>query len=232
MMTFQGPSSEYYLPKGADALQLVFSLPQINNALESLEFTIYTPREGKEERTKKDQGKDGPQHHSIDNRIETILVSDLPKRLEQIIRSLPDDRALGVNSRCILTNGSVRHIPMIDFNLSPSCDSLESIMHRDFREIGQNLKDIGLENIGQRGLILESGASYHFYGFDLLEEEHWIKFMGSCLLSLSPDHRWIGHCLLLGTNVLRISGSTLKPMVPSYRRSCCETHDDMCGTRT
>jgi hypothetical protein len=101
MMTFQGPSSEYYLPKGADALQLVFSLPQINNALESLEFTIYTPREGKEERTKKDQGKDDPQHHPVDNRIEIILVSDLPKRLEQIISFLPSDRALGINSSVV-----------------------------------------------------------------------------------------------------------------------------------
>lgn len=43
-MTFQDPSSEYYLPKGADALQLVFSLPQINNALEKFRvYDLYAP---------------------------------------------------------------------------------------------------------------------------------------------------------------------------------------------
>jgi hypothetical protein len=237
-MSLQNSSHENHFPKGAEAPQLVLTLPRINKELSTLGFTIYTPREGKEERRKKsaahsieDEAKADLEHDPKGNEIETILVCDLPERLNHIISSLPNHRALGINSRCNLRDGSVRHIPMIDFKLTPSCDSLKSIT-QDLKRIGQNLKEIGLEQIGQRGVILETGASYHFYGFDLLKKKHWIKFMGSCLLFSSSDSRWIGHSLLLGNAVLRISASMLKQTVPFYGRSCCKKHNEMCGLRS
>jgi len=47
--------------------------------------------------------------------------------------------------------GSVKQIPMMDFSRSRPAN-LELIMQ-------------SLVKMGQRGALLESGASYHFYGF-------------------------------------------------------------------
>lgn len=109
--------------------------------------------------------------------------------------------ALAVSSAIITADGE-RHLPMIDFQCP----------------IGDLYRDVlvaGLTRIGYRGALLESGASYHFYGRQLLTRDDWRKFMGYTLL-LSPfvDTRYVGHRLIDGESVLRIEPHETKPVMP------------------
>src|SRR5207237_220139 len=97
----------------------------------------------------------------------------------------------------------VKHIPMMDFRCEPSVR-------------GQQIVLSSMKRLGQRaGLVLESGQSYHYYGFDLMDECEWRDFMYRALL-LTPfvDARYVGHRLLAGRARLRISATRSKPAVP------------------
>ena len=146
-------------------------------------------------------------HHDsareFSNRFE-IPVSDLTdKLLQDHIARLSNDTVLALCSKCKLRDGSIGHIPMMDFRCLPSPENLDRV------------KAI-LKGLGQRnGAIVESGRSYHFYGFELLDQNEWIRFLAQCLL-LHPftDSRYIAHRLIGGTCALRITATKLKPKVP------------------
>jgi hypothetical protein len=91
---------------------------------------------------------------------------------------------------------------MMDFKPRPNANNLELL--KEF-----------LERIGCHGIIVDSGNSYHFYGFDFLDDERWREFLGKCLLAPWADSRWIGHSLIAGGGDLRISATKLKPKIPS-----------------
>jgi hypothetical protein len=133
-----------------------------------------------------------------------IPVSNLTgELLQEHIARLSSDRVLALCSKCRLRDGSLKHIPMMDFRCLPSPENLEKI------------KTI-LKGLGQRnGAIVESGRSYHFYGFELLDQNEWIRFLAQCLL-LHPftDSRYIAHRLMGGTCALRITATKLKPKIP------------------
>jgi len=135
----------------------------------------------------------------------TIKAEDLSaKRIQNEIEQLPDGWVLALCSRCEVDDGSQRHIPMMDFRCAPSPQNLERTR-------------LALKKLGQAsGVILESGRSYHFYGFQLQEQQEWIDFMARSLL-LAPfvDARFVAHRLIEGTAVLRISASERKPFLPS-----------------
>ena len=124
-------------------------------------------------------------------------------RLGEKVATLPRNRAIAICSTCTLMDGSTLHIPMIDFRILPDPQSL-TIIRDGLREIRQT-----------SGVILESGNSYHFYGFKLLEREEWAEFLGNCLL-LAPltDARYIAHRLVEGMGALRITRSDLKEKIP------------------
>jgi len=66
-----------------------------------------------------------------------------------------------------------------------------------------------------RGCLLESGRSYHYYGFQLLPEDLWRTFLGTCLLMTGfADDRYIGHQLVDGYCVLRLSPGDLRTKLP------------------
>jgi hypothetical protein len=123
--------------------------------------------------------------------------------LDSIINELDPDFAIGVSSRVRLLDNAIRHIPLIDFRCGKSAANLKTLNHL-FRQMGQ-----------RRGVLLDSGRSYHFYGLDLLDEREWLAFMGRCLL-LTPlvDTRYIAHRLIDDYGRLRISTSRNKPKLP------------------
>ncbi len=200
---------------GTKATQLVLSLPDLIKDLEILTFTIYTPHDGLEERQKQSPSKSLSvtveeffRNDDAINEEWSIAAADLTRKcLFEKIRGLHNGRALALNSKCLLRDSSSKHIPMIDFKPSPSEDNL--------RLIKKSLK----EKIQMRGVILVSGASYHFYGFKTLKEDEWIKFLGRCLLEPSTDSRWIGHSIRLDTSCLRISANEYKQKMPWV---CCK----------
>jgi hypothetical protein len=126
-----------------------------------------------------------------------------PDRIRQAIESLDAGWVLALCSKCEALDGSQWHIPMMDFRCAPSPMNLERTR-------------IALKQLGQtRGAILESGRSYHYYGFELQDRKQWIEFMAKSLL-LAPfiDARFVAHRLLEGTSVLRLTSSERKPRVP------------------
>ena len=72
----------------------------------------------------------------------------------------------------------------------------------------------GLQQIGQdRGVVLRSGKSYHYIGFDLLDEAGVLDFISRSLLLLPlVDGRYLGHRLLEAELALRVSGCERKPV--------------------
>ena|SRR5437667_4727817 len=127
------------------------------------------------------------------------------KRLQEIARGLAEDRLLGLISRVSLRGGGSGHIPMMDFVCIPSPENLD-ILTRFLTEI-QNGKG--------EGFLLESGRSYHYYGVELLSEEGWRVFLGKCLLMPGyVDDRYVGHQLVDGHCVLRLSAGKLRSRLP------------------
>jgi len=126
-----------------------------------------------------------------------------PRWMEMEKQRLGDEKVLAICSQCRTKSGSVWQIPMMDFHCPPTDQNLSRLKK-------------ALWSIGERsGAILESGRSYHFYGFRLLTQKQWSDFIARCLL-LSPlvDQRYVAHRLLGGMSVLRITSSRTKPYVP------------------
>jgi hypothetical protein len=124
--------------------------------------------------------------------------------LAAVAQSLRENQVLGLASSVSVVDQGSRHIPMMDFKCSPSTKNLEVLM-------------LLLRKIGQRkGYLLESGRSFHYYGMELLAEEEWRVFLGKCLLmSGYVDDRYVGHQLVDGYCVLRLSAGKLRARVPT-----------------
>jgi len=123
--------------------------------------------------------------------------------LPEVVRSIGDDQALALDSRCRLADGTEMHLPMMDFRVLSRGGDVSSI-------------STAVQVVGEeRGVILRSGRSYHYYGLRPLNHEDWYRFYARCLL-LSPitDSRYIAHRLLSGAASLRITPSKLKPFTP------------------
>lgn len=180
--------------------------------LKSFTFTIYSPTPGVHERLADAANRSAAEivsdflHHdnSPNEKWQVQAVELTSALLEAKIADLPRDLALGLDSKCTLQDETVSYIPMMDFQPPPNADNLELL--KEF-----------LNRIGYEGIIVESGASYHFYGFDLLNHSEWITFMGKCLLVPWSDPRWIGHSLIAANSVLRISATELKQKLPLVR---------------
>lgn len=150
--------------------------------------------------------------HDID--VETAGASIVPTEtvrpwLEERLPSFGGSgpNSLVVCSRCDnsiqVPSRVVKHIPMMDFRCEPSDRNLELVITA-MRQVDQ-----------EHGVIMASGRSYHYYGFELLTETQWYYFMyKSLLLSPFTDSRYIGHRLIAGTARLRISASKTKKQVP------------------
>jgi hypothetical protein len=111
---------------------------------------------------------------------------------------------LGLISKVELCDGGSAHIPMMDFSCETSPQNLSSITHL----LSDMRKGVGF--------LLESGRSYHYYGAELLTDEGWRQFIGKCLLMFGyVDDRYIGHQLVDGYCVLRLSAGRLKYRVPA-----------------
>ena len=195
---------------GDTATNFVLALARMNPRLKSLSFTIYSPTPGVHERLAESANRpaadivgDFLHHDNSSNKQWQVLISDLTDELlNDKIAGLPRSLALGLDSKCTFQDASARYIPMMDFRPTPNADNLELL--KEF-----------FKRIGCEGIIVDSGASYHFYGFDFLDYAQWIRFMGKCLLVPWSDPRWIGHSLVAGSGVLRISATERKQKLPS-----------------
>lgn len=120
---------------------------------------------------------------------------------------LPDGTTLGLASIVHLEDGSYGHIPLMDFACPVSEKNLEIV-------------STGLRLLGQHeGAILDSGRSYHSYGFSVMTEPDWRDFMVRALF-LDPfvDTRYVAHRLLSRRAVLRVTAHPVKKQEPHVVR--------------
>jgi hypothetical protein len=93
---------------------------------------------------------------------------------------------------------------MMDFKFAPTPGNI-NIAKESFQKIGQT-----------HGVLLNSGKSFHYYGYTLMSEEQWRTFLGqSLLLSDVIDTRYVGHALINNECRLRISTTRLNPFIPT-----------------
>jgi len=190
---------------------VVAQIVQANPAIESL--TLVTYMEGPNWRDLTHGGEGG----GIGMRLKGLLQDQgeriltrhsrqelSAQSLREIARRLSSNKLLALVSRVSLGGGGSAHIPMMDFMCAPSTGNLEVLAHL--------LKDLRQGP----GRLLESGRSYHYYGFRLLSDEEWKVFLGKCLLmSGYSDDRYIGHQLIDGHCVLRLSSGESKSRIPT-----------------
>src|SRR6267142_2367140 len=135
----------------------------MNPQLRFLLFIIYLSKPGMHERLANSGDKsanmvnDFLNHDNSSNEHWQILVGDLTGEiLREKIASLPSNLALALDSKCIFQDASSKYIPMMDFKPPPNAHNLK-------------LLEGFLERIACKGIIVDSGASYHFYGFDFFD---------------------------------------------------------------
>lgn len=144
--------------------------------------------------------------HTSDHKIPFVLGRAEVTR--QKLLELADDFLKQGRSMALCSNVKIfgsnmpMHIPMLDFACPVNTANTELIK-----------KYFALS--GCEGVIIESGNSYHFYGFDLLRERELFSFLGRCLLFGGlADARYIGHKIIDGFANLRISKSMRHPSLP------------------
>jgi hypothetical protein len=119
---------------------------------------------------------------------------------DEAIAELEDTRkndtsaTLGVCSASVMRDGTEGYLPLMDLRC-PTESYFVQLATEAFRSLSP-----------EGGVLVSSGKSLHFYGFEVLTRERWLTFMARCLL-LAPltDDRFIAHSLLDRDCTLRIS---------------------------
>jgi hypothetical protein len=192
------------------AVELVEEIVRMNPAIDSLNLVVYeeAPNWRDTPIALDDAGMDflirGLQQDRAERTMTSLSRCEVfPKYLYQIAERLPSGKLLGLQSNVSLASGAQTQIPMMDFMCSPS--------PRNMERLTRLLQSLGMG----KGFLLESGRSYHYYGTRLLTETEWRVFLGKCLLMTGcADERYIGHQLVNGYCVLRLSSGRLKDRTP------------------
>jgi hypothetical protein len=100
---------------------------------------------------------------------------------------------IAINSKVMLDDGQVMHIPMLDFELPFSPHTIETV-------------EKILKVFNQKGMILNSGKSFHFIGYTLVTENELLDMLAKFIL-VHPisDKAWAAHQIIERSASLRIS---------------------------
>jgi hypothetical protein len=116
----------------------------------------------------------------------------------------PSGEVRGFCSRVTLRGGDIAQLPLLDFQCDVSEQNVDAIT-------------VALELLGQRrGALLASGRSYHYYGYDPLNQTEWHQLMSrAALLDPLVDGRYIAHCLIDDLACLRLDAHAAHPTEPA-----------------
>lgn len=188
------------------ALELVQKIVKKNKEISkiSLFAYIYIPL----------QHEKGPFNHVIWMSRKDFLSN---KKIDQIIKSLPKEVNIGVDSKVKTLDNKYYYLPMVDFGCKKTTKYVNLIIERFKKE------DI------KHGWIVETDKSYHYYGEELLTYKRWVAFYGKCLCSSVVhtrenieqlvDTRYIGHILRRGSGNLRFTSNGDKVSEPKVVKS-------------
>ena len=144
-------------------------------------------------------------HHNA--RPPTLARLSRTNCTQENIRALgsrcPAGQCVGLVSAVTVDDGTIRHLPMLDFHLPSGSENQATAV-----------ASLNAVRAG-RGLLVESGKSYHFLGIDTVSSEELWAFLARALL-LGPlvDRAWIAHQLLEGRCALRVSSRVGQANMP------------------
>lgn len=141
-------------------------------------------------------------------KIVRTQIQETPKILEDLCKGMPLTRAIGLTSLTQTVKGQM-HIPMIDF----SSERIANV-------------EATLQTIGMPGLLIDSGKSYHFYGFVLLNNDQWEYFMEFIDKLRAVDGKWPSLQLEQGYSLLRLTPSRKKLYQPCFYKIFKPTSTD------
>src|SRR5215470_17036185 len=101
--------------------------------------------------------------------VRVARVDCTEARLRSLIEDLPAGRVLALSSQVLLGNGTIGHLPMLDFHCHESLEN--DILVRNV-----------LHELGLNGYVAKSGKSYHFYANSLVDETTLLYTLGRSLL--------------------------------------------------
>lgn len=112
--------------------------------------------------------------------------------------------SLTLLSEVVCRDGSLRHLPMVDFH---SCSSARN----------QQIVEAVSERLFPQGaILLDSGESYHAYGSQLVSQGEFRQFLGRALLCVPiVDRAYLAHQLIEGRCALRLTPGGGKSHVPT-----------------
>jgi hypothetical protein len=113
---------------------------------------------------------------------------------------------LGLTSLVTIEDDSKLHIPMVDFKCPISTENLIRVAH-----YANNSLDI------RAGFLVNSGRSYHVYGYHLISEYTWAGMINKLLESKDDDlvdTTWALFQRNYGLSILRVSESKNKLIKP------------------
>ncbi len=190
---------------GMESPEVIAKIVEMNPKISTVYFYAYQPTYNVKESMRGRKGRPligRLLYHDLSAEHYKLRKGEVTaENINRIINSLKEDVVLGVLSR-VRAGRNRAHIPMMDFD-ERKCEGRWDIIESFLR------------GIDQEGIILHSGRAYHFYGVHLLQERDWLNFLGKCILSDLVDDRYVGHRLLDGCGILRISACPLRPKMPS-----------------
>lgn len=167
---------------------------------EQYTFCTFTPKW-----VKLTSNEDWYRHSDGSQRIRKVKTqTEMPvpwveKSLPQFAKNLPLARAVGLSSR-VKTEKGVRHIPMIDF---------DNVCNGSFT-------NEALKSLGMKGVVVVSGRSYHFYGFELLGEDELLPYLDRIKEYPAVDTKWVDLQKEQGFMMLRLTPSRGKLTQPCF----------------
>jgi hypothetical protein len=198
------------IPVGASSIDVVARLVERNPEVAEIKLVEYRPAATFQDIEKRKRAdfeaslRRRLRHGGKTVRTRTLRREDVSAvALARLATHRGGRTALAVSSRVVLTAGTDGHLPLLDFQCRPTALHLRHVVD-------------AMRMILPGGcVILNSGRSFHCYGFSVVTANEWRQFVGRCLL-LDPlvDVRYVGHCLIDGEAALRISAAAEKTHPP------------------
>jgi hypothetical protein len=194
---------------GWTAKKLLSELPTLSPSITSVSLNTYAPSPVLAARLEnKDVVRSAPGRfvrEALRHRGYVGPIVEMP--VDQLRLALagdpPSGEVRGFCSRVTLRGGEIAQLPLLDFQC-------------EVRELNVDAIRVALELLGQRrGALLESGRSYHYYGYDPLNQKEWRQFMSRAVL-LDPlvDIRYVAHCMIDDLACLRLDAQLAHPTEP------------------
>ena len=173
-------------------IRQILGILRENIGADAYTFAQYKPRAKRNLTHNEYRHFEEPEHKTVDFTFQ--LTDGILEKFElDYTFAFGINRAAGIAST-VRIGEEKRHIPMIDFQDRSSLADVE----------------FDLDKLGIPGIVVESGNSFHFYGFETLPDGTWKDFVEETRGLHAIDKNWPDLQMAQGYSMLRIT--------PAYHR--------------